>query len=271
MSEIGNDEEEFKKRFDLKPVDTETWKCDAYLSEIDGAQPLPIYVSKTGTKPIVVTHELPGMTTKFLRYCNLMADRGFKVYAPLMFGKLGESRNNVQMISFCINAEFKNLYKRNRTDSQEESRFSTWLLHLASDVSRQHQDQNVGVIGMCLTGGFVLVAFAEPAVNSVVCCQPAYPFRLPYGSLGMTDRERSDIQQAADKLGAGCAKGFRHRFDVLSLPCHVRAIKNLMNHDNVERYVHKTLPGFGHSVVTGKKRNEEVEDEITRFLNARLT
>ena len=51
----------------------------------NGKLSIPVYVSETGEKPLIVTHELSGMSESFIGYCRRMADEGFKVHTPLMF------------------------------------------------------------------------------------------------------------------------------------------------------------------------------------------
>ena len=236
----------------------------------NGQRQFDVFVSEAGDKPIVIVHELPGMTIPFLRYCNQMAKSGFKVYAPLMYGEVGGRKKGLQALAFCISAEFRRLYWRNQTDGQSESQFTKWLLHLAGEVSSWHQGCRVGVIGMCLTGGFVLVTFAEPAVNSVVCCQPAFPFFF-HKSLGLTKAQRCDVRREVNKLGAGCAQGYRYQDDCTSRQAHMDSIVNVLNDDGVERFRYTTLPGCKHSVVTDCEQNSETEKDITDFLNARLS
>jgi dienelactone hydrolase len=144
------------------------------------------------------------------------------------------------------------------------------VLHLAGVVSSRHESRKVGVIGMCLTGSFALVTFAEPAVNSVVCCQPAFPFVFRE-SLGLTKTQQCNVRREVNKLGAGCAQGYRYKNDPLSRQSHVDSIVSFMNDDGVERFTSKTLKGCKHSVVTDKKRNLTTENDILEFVNARLS
>jgi dienelactone hydrolase len=111
----------------------------------NGQRQFDVFISKEGDKPIIVVHELPGMTKPFLCYCIKMANQGFKVYAPLMFGKMGKAKSSLQMLSLCISSEFRKLYWRNQTEGQPESQrarepesqrarepesqFTRWLLH----------------------------------------------------------------------------------------------------------------------------------------------
>ena len=236
----------------------------------NGQRQFDVFISKEGDKPIIVVHELPGMTKPFLCYCIKMANQGFKVYAPLMFGKMGKAKSSLQMLSLCISSEFRKLYWRNQTEGQPESQFTRWVLHLAGVVSSRHESRKVGVIGMCLTGSFALVTFAEPAVNSVVCCQPAFPFVFRE-SLGLTKTQQCNVRREVNKLGAGCAQGYRYKNAPLSRQSHVDSTVSFMNDDGVERFTYKTLKGCKHSVVTDKKRNLTTENDILEFVNARLS
>jgi hypothetical protein len=124
---------------------------------------------------------------------------------------------------------------------------------------------------MCLTGGFALATIAEEKVGAAVACQPAFPFLRQIRTLGLSDDERAKASQRAAKLysleGRPCLKGYRYRWDHISRPSHLRAAKKIFG-PAFER--HPSLPGRGHSTLTGPAPHPDVQRDIEEFLAARL-
>jgi dienelactone hydrolase len=144
---------------------------------------LPVYVSETGTRPLIILHELPGMSDSFLDYCRTMQTHGFRIYMPLLFKSPGTQMTNAQMARLCISYEFRRMFGRaGRRDGEQG--LTRWLLDLVSWVGAENQGRDTGVIGMCLTGGFALAAIARAPVTAAVLCQPSYPFSLDLRRLG---------------------------------------------------------------------------------------
>ena len=231
----------------------------------DGNVSLPVFRSLVGTSPVIVLHELPGMTPSFIEYCQLMAHEGFKVYMPLLFKQVGATMNKFQMAKFCLSREFRHLFSVDRRNDKSRP-VSNWILHLAKHVSEECPDQKIGIIGMCLTGGFALIGLADPKVAGVICCQPAFPFIFNKQSIGLTDAQRKNVVDGANQLPQPCVKGYRYDEDRICKEPHVHAIKNLLD----DAFELNTMPGDGHSTVTGDSPNKEVIDEIITFLNNRL-
>ncbi len=141
-------------------------------------------------KPVIILHELPGMTPECLRYANSVVDNGFTVYLPLFFGKQGETNTVKNSLQICISKEFK-IWSKN-----ESGRITDWLKLLSLHISKRHDNSKVGAIGMCLTGGFALVMMmdyqegSDSPVNSPIAApvlsQPSLPvvsFPLPIGKI----------------------------------------------------------------------------------------
>ena len=232
----------------------------------DGNHSLLVYTSLEGQKPIVVLHELPGMTPSFVQYCRKMSNLGFKVYMPLMFKTADSEMSNFQCAKFCLSREFKNLFAGSRDKTQARP-LTTWLVHFTNSVASNHQNSKIGVIGMCLTGGFSLVTFMVPDVSAVICCQPAYPFFFNIASLGLTETQRTGAAGHASRLALPCAKGYRFEKDRVCRKQHMKAVEAVFGNSFEQ---HPALPGRGHSTVTGDDPSDEVFEDIVNFLNARI-
>ena len=89
--------------------------------------------------------------------------------------------------------------------------------------------------------------------------------------MGLTKAQRCDVRREVNRLGPGCAQGFRYQGDRTSRQGHMDSIAGFLNDDGVERFRYTTLAGCRHSVVTDCDQNPETEKDITDFLNARLS
>lgn len=224
-----------------------------------------LYVSSTSGKPVIVMHELPGMTSSYIEYCRELSTQGFRVYMPLLFKSPHTEMNSPQIALFCVSGEFRNLFVRG---AQVRERSIVQLLdEIIDHVSAQHPDQPIGVIGMCLTGGFSVAGIAKENVEAAICCQPSYPFFFDVKSIGLTEQRREEIALRARAMHAPCAKSYRYEGDKLSRPKHVKAISNLLG-DHFTSF--PDLVGNDHSTVTGDKPDEDVKKDIVMFLNSRL-
>lgn len=227
---------------------------------------LPVYVSEQGSKPLIVLHELPGMSPSFLRYCREMAAEGYKVHMPLMFKSPGTEMTPLQSGLFCLSREFGALFRPRGGEAQSRP-FTRWLLALVRQVAEAHPDAKIGAVGMCLTGGFALAAIGGPGVHAAIACQPSWPFLFKVDSLAMSDSERANACTRAGLLPKPCAKGYRYLGDRVSRAAHMEAAKDIFG-DAFER--HPDLPGRAHSTLTTDSRSEAVYADVLAFLNARL-
>ena len=160
-----------------------------------------------GTGPaVIIMHEITGLGPECVALGDSLAKLGYSVYLPLFFGRFGvraEAKldQGVAVGRVCISREF-HCFAKNET-----SPIADWLRALTGEVARRSNGP-VGVIGMCLTGGFVLAMMIDPNVVAPVSCQPALPLRLPLTnrqewatSLGIA---REDLEAAKARHRAGC-------------------------------------------------------------------
>ncbi len=226
---------------------------------------LPVYTSIRGSKPLIVLHELPGMSPSFVAYCRRMADEGFQVTMPLLFHRPESNMTGWQITKLCISQEFRSMFY-SRTSSGERP-FTQWLQHLTRLVIDENPGQPVALLGMCLTGGFALLGFAERGVAAVICCQPAFPFVFGIKSLGLSESQLSAAVEGARICPAPCIKGYRYAGDRFCRKSHMQAIEDRFG-SSFERY--PDLKGSGHSTLTADSASEAVFEDVVKFLNERL-
>jgi dienelactone hydrolase len=136
-------------------------------------------VYRRGSGPgVVIMHEIPGIHPGVVALANRVADAGFSVAMPLMFGTPGKPVSKgymaEQMLRVCISREFRLLA------AHQSSPITQWLRALCRSLHAELDGKGVGAIGMCLTGNFALALMVDDAMMAPVLCQPSLP--LPFGN-----------------------------------------------------------------------------------------
>jgi len=221
---------------------------------------------------VVLIHEVPGITPEALELAERLIAAGFLVVLPSLFGSDGKPLSNgyaaQQMFRLCIGKEVSMLA------ANASSPITTWLRGLCKVLHAELGGRGVGVIGMCLTGNFVLSTMVEPSVVAPVVAQPALP--LPVGakraaSLHLSDDELVAIQSRTKQEGlqvlglrfSGDSKCPASRFATLrealgpgfvpieidSSPGNAHGISpaahSVLTHDFVDREGHPTKEALG--------------------------
>jgi len=120
--------------------------------------------------PIMLLHELPGLTADDLALARRLADERFNVYTPLLFGDFGQNSVLAGHWQACRDTMFECSKRSARSEILD------WL-EPAVDWVAADANAPVGVIGMCLTG-ILPVAMLRPSVRAAVLCQPTIPFSV---------------------------------------------------------------------------------------------
>jgi dienelactone hydrolase len=134
-------------------------------------------VYRRGEGPaVVVMHEIPGIIPEVSRFATRVADAGFTVFLPDLFGTPGRAFSMPyalsELVQCCIRHEFRVLASR------EASPITEWLRALARFAHEETGSRGVGAIGMCLTGNFALALAMDEVVMAPVLSQPSLPFPL---------------------------------------------------------------------------------------------
>jgi dienelactone hydrolase len=143
-------------------------------------------VYRRGSGPaVIVIAEVPGITPEVLAFADRVADLGCTAVLPHLFGTPGAgARNPVNLARtvgrVCVSKEF-NLFGLRR-----QSPVTDWLRALGRHEHERSGGPGIGVVGMCLTGGFGLAMMADDWVLAPVLSQPALP-------VGLTARHRRDL------------------------------------------------------------------------------
>jgi dienelactone hydrolase len=141
-----------------------------------GGRSYPVY--RRGSGPgVLVMHEIPGIAPEVARFATWVADAGFSVALPSMFGTPGKPLNGpyalCEFARTCISREFAVLA------ANRSSPITDWLRALGRALHAEVGGRGVGAVGMCLTGNFALALMLEPAFLAPVLAQPSLP--IPIG------------------------------------------------------------------------------------------
>jgi dienelactone hydrolase len=168
-----------------------------YLRERYEAVGIAHDVYRGGEGPaVILLHELPSISWRTVKLASHIRDRGFRVVMPALVGGVRDEPTTpirkaklgatfvTSTLRLCISWQFVALLQR-RT-----SPITGWLLALAREEARLSGRPRVGVIGMCLTGGFALGMAIDPVVGVAVSSQPSLPFAMK--AFGKIPRQVTD-------------------------------------------------------------------------------
>ncbi|MFZ9752875.1 MAG: dienelactone hydrolase family protein [Cyanobium sp.] len=140
-----------------------------------------LYYVKGEGAPLILLHELPGLSRQTFALGDYFVQRGFRVSLPLLFGRAGDCSLLAGTASICLRQELRQLWLGTDTT------ITAWVRQLAAEELKRYQQLHpeacrVGVIGMCYSGSMVLAlmlkddAAASPLVTPVLA-QPSarYP------------------------------------------------------------------------------------------------
>jgi len=182
-------------------------------------------VYSTGTGPaVIVIAEIPGITPKVAEFARMVAGIGCTAVMPHLFGEPGASPTAGLIAKtlgpICVSREFSLLALR------KTSPVTKWLRALAAHEHEQCGGPGVGVVGMCLTGGFALAMMVDQVVLAPVLSQPSLPFPLGKrrkADIGISDE---DLAKVKERVASGtCLLGLRFTDDPFCFPARFETLR----------------------------------------------
>ena len=204
---------------------------------------------------VVVIHEIPGITPEVAGFARRVADDGFRVYLPHLFGSPGRRFSAPYMIEqlarACVAREFWLLARR------ASSPVTRWLRALCRYAHGECGGPGVGAIGMCITGNFALSLMVDPSVMAPVLSQPSLPLPVSASHRAALHLSDEDLVQVRERAQGGCkVLGLRFTSDALCPPERFATLRRELG-DGFEGVEVDSGPGnpYGisraaHSVVT---------------------
>ncbi len=252
--------------------------CGESTVEIEGFERFPFEaagrrrtVYRRGRGPgVLLIHELPGMAPECIDLGRRLADAGFTIFLPLLFGEPGRSRGGLPLLSACVRREF-NLWRAGRS-----SPILDWLRPLSRHLRDESGHPRVGAIGMCLTGGFALTLLLDEWLMAPVISQPSLPFAAPWqrGKKSALDICPLDLARVKERVEAEDLRLLALRFDGdrVSPPERMFRLKEEFR----DRLEIVPAPGNHHSVLTlhfsqiPEPRRTEIWEKLLGFLQTQL-
>jgi pimeloyl-ACP methyl ester carboxylesterase len=150
--------------------------------------------------PVILLHELPGITRNTFRLADEIAAKGYIVYLPVLSGTPGIHREGaLYTLSIAFSPFLQGLRRHHTTPAAE------YVVRLADHIHKEHPG-NMGVIGMCMTGNIPLATLRRDFVKAAVLAQPSLPF-FSRRDLGVS---KGDIERAKDRAETIFALRFSH-------------------------------------------------------------
>jgi dienelactone hydrolase len=151
---------------------------------------------------VVVIHEIPGITPQVASFGRRVADAGFRVYLPHLFGTPGRPISAPYILAevarACISREFAVLA------AHASSPITDWLRPLCRHAHAECGGPGVGAIGMCLTGNFALALMVDETIMAPVLSQPSLPFPITAARRAALHVSDAELQQVKRRAAAGC-------------------------------------------------------------------
>lgn len=160
-------------------------------------------VYRKGRGPgVVVMAEMPGITPEVADFARKVADAGFTVAMPSLFGRDGAPGTTANLLRSlpraCVSKEFTALA------TGETSPVTAWLRSLAASLHDECGGPGVGAVGMCFTGGFALAMMVDDTVVAPVLSQPSLPLALGAARGADLGISAADLRVVKERVAGGC-------------------------------------------------------------------
>lgn len=231
---------------------------------------------------VILIHEIPGITPQVKAFADRVADAGFTVCLPWLFGVPGQSLSGGylfrSMVDACVRREFT---------AFALGKSSPIIIPLRALARALHQElggPGVGALGMCFTGGFALSMMLEPAVLAPVLSQPSLPFPVTASRKRAIDIDPQSLNQVKTRLDQEqlSVLGLRFTHDPICTKARFDGLREQLG-DRFEAIEIDSSPGNphgisskAHSVLTTDLVNEAGHptraalDRVLEFFTQRL-
>ncbi|MGQ0557214.1 MAG: hypothetical protein ACT4PN_14865 [Nitrospiraceae bacterium] len=238
-----------------------------------------VYCLNDGTSkpPVLLLHELTGLTPGTLAYAEELS-KDFTVYVPLLFGEKGKFSPASGLwaywfrglVDFFPGGEWG-------IPSHGSTPIVEWLRGVVRRIGERHNQQQIGILGNCMTGPIPIALFDNPQVGAAVVAQPALPMRFWYAtdadkrSLGLS---HDDLYQA--KTSTAKIYGLRFETDCMSDPAKLHTLRTEFG----ERFINGEIPARAyqqegkptnaHSTLIGSWKQQDLSGQPSRDARARV-
>ena len=231
---------------------------------------------------VVIMHEIPGITPAVATFARRVADAGFFVAMPELFGETGAPFSHLgsgrEIFRSCVSEEFA-VFAANHS-----SPVTHWLRALCRDVHKRRGGPGVGALGMCLTGNFALALAVDPCLMAPVLSQPSLPFPLTPAMRRGLHISAEDLQLVKRRCAADPGLkviGLRFSKDPMCPAVRFRRLRDELGDAFEDITIDSARgnpdgPGIAHSVLTNHLIDKEGEptraalDRVLGYFKQRL-
>ncbi len=205
------------------------------------------YPSADGNKKapgIIFLHDLTGLQDVNLKTAQIISEGGFNVLVPDLYSEMGIKK-------YCVRVFFDEMVRNNHPNGNEPL---TEILEIIDHFKAYEEvdEQNMGIVGQCLTGGYILHAAIRPEIKAPV---------VFHHSLG---REGSGIPKSCSSLIKNKVQG---HFVYLDAYCPAGRIKKLEEElgDKLEKYMYVLPHGIPHLFFMNNQAKKAFERMMSFF------
>jgi dienelactone hydrolase len=212
---------------------------------------------------VVLIHELPGMTPECIELARKLADEGFTVYMPLIFGDPERNYGMTPLLWPCVWKEFSVLSRHGKSPAAD------WLRALARQAHAEQGGRGVGAIGMCFTGRFALSLMMDAEMIAPVLAEPSSSYSASAPGIPLEEWDNAVKRSKNENIPV---LGLRFTGDPLCRKERFDAMRDGFG----ERFQAVEVEGRGHSVLTmdfasmEEPERKRVWGALIGFLNERL-
>ncbi len=222
-----------------------------------------VYWKGSGPAVVVMT-EIPGITPLVADFARRVEAAGHTVALPDLFGDPGRAATKpyelTSLVKRCVSQEFVALA------TEQASPVTVWLRALVDEAhGRAGGERGVGVVGMCLTGGFALALAINPKVRVSVMSQPSLPLSIGKKRARDLGMSREDLAVVAERAASGdlCPIALRFTGDPLVRQARFDHLREVLGDAFIGVEIDSSKGnehGFArdaHSVLTSEWRDEK--------------
>jgi carboxymethylenebutenolidase len=197
---------------------------------------------------ILFLHDLTGLQKVNHKTADILSQEGFNVLMPDLFSETGQ-RN------YCVRFFFDEFVRNNHAEGNEPLHEIFEIIdHFKSfaDVD----EENLGMVGQCLSGGFVLHAAIRPEMKAPVV------FHHSFG------RKGSGIPSGCSALIRNTVQGHYVHLDAICPPSRVKELEKELG-PKLEKYYYWLPHGIPH-LFFRNKQGRQAFDRMMAFFKTRL-
>lgn len=174
---------------------------------------------------ILFLHDLMGLKPVNKKAAEILAEEGYNVLLPDLYSDMGQKK-------YCVRMIFDEVARNNGALGNEPLNEVMEILDHFKAFEDVDED-NIGMVGQCLTGGFVLHAAIRPEVKAPVVFHHSFGLKGTGFPKGCASLVKNKIQ------------GHYVYVDPFVLPNKLKAFEKQMG-DNLEKHMYMLPHGIPH-------------------------